>query len=406
MVLPVDRLLLQVAQGVVHPAHVPLQAEAEPAAGGRLRDARPRGRLLGDRHDAGHALVGRRVGLLEQADGLEVLAAAVDVGDPLAVLARVVEVEHRGDGVDAQAVDVELLEPVDRVGDEEVAHLEPAEVEDVGAPVGLVAAPGVRVLVEGQAVEAREGERVAREVARHPVEDDADAGLVEGVDEVLEVVGGAEAGRRGVVAGDLVAPRGAVGVLHDREELDVGEAEVGDVVDEVLGEVAVGHALAPRAEVHLVDAHRARVRVARRGARPSTRCPPTRGPTRRRPSRCSAGSRCGGPSGRPWCARRRRHRGSRTCRRVPTPTSGTKSSHTPDEPIIRIGWIRPSQSLKSPMTRTALARGAHTANETPRTEPIGPLYSRIRAPSTVHSCSCRPSPTRWRSTSPRVGAKR
>ena len=51
-----------------------------------------------------------------------------------------------------------------------------------------------------------------------------------------------------------------------------------DVVDEVLGEVAVGQALAPRAEVHLVDAHRAVVRVARRRARPSTRCRPTRGP--------------------------------------------------------------------------------------------------------------------------------
>ena len=64
----------------------------------------------------------------------------------------------------------------------------------------------------------------------------------------------------------------------------------------------------------------------------------------------------------------------------PTPTSGTNSSHTPEEPISRIGWIRPSQSLKSPMTRTALARGAHTANDTPRTLPIGPSYSCSRAP--------------------------
>ena len=31
-----------------------------------------------------------------------------------------------------------------------------------------------------------------------------------------------------------------------------------------------------------------------------------------------------------------------------------------------------SQPLKSPMTCTALARGAHTAKETPVTVPIGP----------------------------------
>ena len=73
------------------------------------------------------------------ADRLEVLAAAVHVGHPLALLARVVEVEHRRHGVDPQPVDVELLEPVQRVGDQEVAHLRVAEVEDQRAPVRLLA---------------------------------------------------------------------------------------------------------------------------------------------------------------------------------------------------------------------------------------------------------------------------
>ena len=109
VVLPVDRLVGDVGQRVVHPAHVPLQPEAQAAQVRRPGDARPGRGLLGDRDDAGHALVDRRVGLLQQLHGLEVLAAAVLVGHPLAVLARVVEVEHRGDGVDPQAVDVELL---------------------------------------------------------------------------------------------------------------------------------------------------------------------------------------------------------------------------------------------------------------------------------------------------------
>ena len=228
----------------------------EAAGAGRLGDARPGGGLLGDRDDPGHPLVCRGVGLLEQAHRLEVLAAAVDVGDPLAVLAGVVEVEHRGDAVDPQAVDVELLHPVDRVGHEEVAHLHPAEVEDVGAPLGVPALARVGVLVERQAVEPGQRPRVGGEVAGHPVEDDADPGLVQPVHEVAEVVGPAEPRARGVVARHVVAPRRRVGVLHHRHELDVGEAEVGDVVDQVLGEVAVAVAAAPGPEVHLVDAHR------------------------------------------------------------------------------------------------------------------------------------------------------
>ncbi len=188
VVPPVDGLLGQVPEGVVHPPHVPLEAEAEPATVGRLRDAGPRGRLLGDHHDPGGAAVGRRVGLLQERDRLEVLAAAVDVRSPLAGLAGVVEVEHRGHGVDAQRVDVELLEPVRRVGDEEVAHLGPTEVEHVGAPVLLLTEHGVRVLVERGPVEAGQSPRVLGEVRGDPVDDHADPRLVERVDEEPEVV--------------------------------------------------------------------------------------------------------------------------------------------------------------------------------------------------------------------------
>ena len=74
------------------------------------------------------------------------------------------------------------------VRDEEVLHLRAAEVEHVRAPVRLVAAARVGVLVQRLAVEACERERVAREVGRHPVEDHADARLVQPVDEVTQPV--------------------------------------------------------------------------------------------------------------------------------------------------------------------------------------------------------------------------
>ena len=246
----------------MHPAHVPLEAEAEAAGAGRRGDARVGGRLLGDHHDAGVVLIRGGVRLLEEVDGLEVLAPAVDVRVPLAGLAAVVEVEHRGDGVHAQRVDVVLVHPEAGVGHEEVAHLAPAEVEHVGAPVGVLAAGRIRILVQRRAVEAAEGERVLREVRGHPVHDHADAGLMELVDQILELVGRAEAGVHGVVAGDLVAPRPGERVLRERHELDVRESHGLDVRHELVGElVVVGHVLAPAAGVHFIDAHGAGVRV-------------------------------------------------------------------------------------------------------------------------------------------------
>ena len=211
------------------------------------------------------------VELAQELDGLEVLPAAELVGHPLPFLAGVVEVEHRRHRVDPQAVDVQLLDPVQGVGQQEVADLVAPEVEDQRAPVGVLALAGVGVLVEGGAVEAGQGEVVLGEVGRHPVDDDADAGLVQGVDEEPEVVGRAEAGGGRVVGGDLVAPRPAEGVLGHGQELDVGEAHLGEVGRQLLGQLPVGQRpvallghVPPRAEVALVDRHRAGPRVGRR----------------------------------------------------------------------------------------------------------------------------------------------
>ncbi len=99
-----------------------------------------------------------------------------------------------------------------------------AVVEDERAPVLVLAHARVLVFVERGAVEADQAVAVLREVPGHPVEDHADAGLVAGVDEELEVLGRAEAARRREEPRHLVAPRPGERVLHHRQQLDVGEA--------------------------------------------------------------------------------------------------------------------------------------------------------------------------------------
>ena len=155
-----------------------------------------------------------------------------------------------------------FVEPEAGVGDQEVAHLAPAEVEHVRAPVGVLAAQRVGILVQRGAVEASEREIVLREVSGHPVHDDADAGTVELVHQVLEVVRIAESGVHGVVAGHLISPRARERVLGQRHELDMREAFLGHVVHELVRQLAVvADALLPAAGMDLVDADRAGVRV-------------------------------------------------------------------------------------------------------------------------------------------------
>ena len=92
---------------------------------------------------------------------------------------------------------MELAQPVERVREQEVPHLVPAEVEDERSPVRMRATARILVLVERGSVEPSESELVARKVRRHPVEDHADPGRVQRVDERAEVVGLAHASRRG-----------------------------------------------------------------------------------------------------------------------------------------------------------------------------------------------------------------
>ena len=106
--------------------------------------------------------------MAQEADGLQVLAPAVDVGHPLARLAAVVAIEHRGDRIDAQPVDVEMLEPVQRARDQEALHLAAAEIVDQRVPVLVEALARILMLVERGAVELREAVRIVRENAPAP----------------------------------------------------------------------------------------------------------------------------------------------------------------------------------------------------------------------------------------------
>ena len=105
------------------------------------------------------------------------------IGNPFAGRARIIEIEHRGDRVHAQTVDVVLVDPEKRVREQEILHFVAAVIEDERAPIGMRALARVGVLVEMRAVEKCQAVRVAREMRGRPIEDHAEPFLVAAVDE-------------------------------------------------------------------------------------------------------------------------------------------------------------------------------------------------------------------------------
>src|SRR5262249_30016285 len=58
LVFAIDGIRREVFKGVVHPAHIPFETEAETAEIGGAGDTGPRGRFFGDGEYAGEATVG------------------------------------------------------------------------------------------------------------------------------------------------------------------------------------------------------------------------------------------------------------------------------------------------------------------------------------------------------------
>ena len=106
----------------------------------------------------------------------------------------------------------------------------------------------------------RQGEAVPRKMGRHPVDDHADAPLMQVVDQPGKILRRAVpvGGRK--EAGDLVAPGAVERMFRHREELHVGVTHLGGVVGQHRRQFAVGQRPfrildhpPPRTEVQLVD---------------------------------------------------------------------------------------------------------------------------------------------------------
>src|SRR5579863_7053095 len=121
--------------------------------------------------------------MTEKADCFQILAPAIDVRNPFTLPAAVVAIKHGRHRIDAQPVDMKMLQPIERAGDQKTLNFAPAEIIDVGIPVVMKSLARIEMLVERRAVEPGEAVWIGRKVRRHPVQNDADIRGMERIDE-------------------------------------------------------------------------------------------------------------------------------------------------------------------------------------------------------------------------------
>src|SRR5205807_2576644 len=105
---------------------------------------------------------------------------------------------------------------------------------DVGVPVVMESLARIEVLVQGGAVEACEAVLGGRKMCRHPIQNDADAGAMQRVDETREASWRAVTCGRGEHAARLTTPRAAERMLGDGKQLHMGESHFAKVRNEAV----------------------------------------------------------------------------------------------------------------------------------------------------------------------------
>ena len=130
----------------------------------------------------------QRIQASDEINCLKVFVSAVFVGDPFAVVAVVVEIEHRGHSVNTKSVNMIIAKPEFGRAHQEGSDLVPTVVKDLGAPLLMFALSRVGVFVAGLAVKVGKTVCVSREVGRNPVENDTDTVLVALIDKIHKIV--------------------------------------------------------------------------------------------------------------------------------------------------------------------------------------------------------------------------
>ena len=217
--------------------------------------------LLGNSDGMRIHLMDELVGKGEVGDGIGVLVAVVVVVVAAKRLPQaVVVIEHRRDAIEAETVELILLEPELAVAEQEVEHGVLAVVEAQRVPCRVLT---LAVAIEVEVVAAVEAPQalhlVLHRVRVHDVHNHRNAARVGIVDEVLELLGGAKAARGGIEARHMIAKGAIIRVLLNCHDLD-SVIPVGlDARQDIGAELLVGaHRLLvlSHANVALVDEQR------------------------------------------------------------------------------------------------------------------------------------------------------
>ena len=223
----------------MHPAHVPLQTESKTVILRRTCHLRPRGRFLCDHHSTLISSQNHTVQMLKECDRLQILIASILVRNPLPVLFSIIQIQHRCNRIHTKPVHMIVLDPKQRIGDQEILHLRLTVIKNLRAPVRMLALSRIRIFKGRRTVKISQSMGILRKMCRNPVQDHTNAIAMQIIDHIRKILRRPVTGSRRIVSGHLISPGTIIRMLGDSHQFYMSVSHLFHIICDRMCELAI-----------------------------------------------------------------------------------------------------------------------------------------------------------------------
>ena len=205
-IFPEIRIQLHILCKIMHPSHIPLQAESQSVILRVSCNLWPCSGFFCDHHRPRISSKYNRIKMLEKLNRLKILIATILVWDPLSVLLSIIKIKHGCHCIDTQSVHMEMLDPEQCICNQEIPYLRLFIIKDLRSPVRMLSLSRICILKSRCSVKISQSVSILREMCRNPVKNHTNPIPVQIIDHISKIFRCSISGSRCIITGYLISP--------------------------------------------------------------------------------------------------------------------------------------------------------------------------------------------------------
>ena len=202
--------------------------------------------------------------MMEELNGFQVLIAAKFIRQPLSVLFTVIQIQHGCYCIYTDTVYMELSQPEQSIGYQEVLHFIFAIIKYLRSPFRMFSQTRIGMFKDALSVKFCQSVCIGCKMCRYPVQNNSNACLMQFIDQIHKILRRSVTGRRRIVSGHLIPPGAIIWMLCDSHKLYMGVFHLFQIFHDPVGKLpiiiesfrsTVIRMLHERTDMTLIDRH-------------------------------------------------------------------------------------------------------------------------------------------------------